>query len=435
MNTSKPNTSSFLRWAALAASLAVATISYAQPVDTSAPVAMEDAPQRLDQGWLYGTVELDDDRVLTGTLRWDEQEAAWTHHFNGDKARPFDLSALDDADREAIESNLPGPRFEINGHVIELVRWLGSEELQPQFFSLEFGHIAELEVRGGERVRLTLRDGSVLDADGGSDDIGADVEVLTGPGQIEVLDWDSISKIRFHAPETAPERFSPYMYGQVQTRNGTFEGFVDWDQDERYPEDELDGDVDGAEQSIRFSTIVSIQNEGESSRVELKDGRTLSMSDTNDVNSENRGIVIYMADMGKVMVPWTAFEKVTYFDPSDNLPSYAEYADYGPINAQVVHNNTTTSGFLVFDLDQQHQGEMLRGKDAAGIQYEIPWRLIERLTPENNTARVLLKSGRSLTLGKDPDVTGSNLGIGVKTDGTSVTFIPWESLSDLKVVH
>ncbi len=432
MKLSKPKNLSPCRGAALIAGLIMTAMSHAQLTET---MATEDNPQQADQGWLYGTVQLDDDREITGSLRWGEQEAAWIHHFNGDKAQPFDLTKLDDDDREAIESNLPGPRFEINGHVVELVRWLGSSQLQPQFFSLEFGHIAELEVVGNDRANLTLRDGTILEVDGGSDDVGADIEIMTAPGQIETLDWDNVSLVRFHAPQSAAARFSPYMYGRVETRNGSFEGFVDWDQDERYPEDELDGDVDGEEQSIRFSAIVSIQNEGESSKVVLKDGRTLSMSDTNDVNSDNRGIVIYMADLGKVVVPWSAFEKVTYFTPPSNLPDYQSFADYDAINAQVTHDGEATNGQLVYDLDQQHEGEMLRGKDATGIQYEIPWRLIERLTPENNTAKLSIKGGRSLTIGKDPDVTGSNLGIGIKTQGNSVKFVPWESVNDLKVAH
>ncbi len=410
----------------------IAAEAAAEATASAPELAVNDNP---DRGHLYGSVELDDGRTLTGTLRWDEQEATWIHHFNGDKAQPFDLSTLDDDDREVIEKNLPGPRFEVNGHVIELARWLGSSKLQPQFFSIEFGHIAEIEMQGGERVTLTLRNGSKLQANGGSDDIGASIEILTEPDLVEELNWKDIKKVRFHAPENPAPAFPDYMYGKVETRSGVFEGFVDWDQDERYPEDELDGDVNGVEQSIRFSAIVSIENQGESSLVTLKDGRVLSMSDTNDVNSENRGIAMYISDVGKVMVPWSSFQKVTYSQAPDSLPRYADFADYGPIGVQVSTDVDTASGELVFDLDHQHQGEMLHGKDTAGLQFEIPWRLIQRLSPgDSNNAQVALKSGLVLNLGKDPDVTGSNLGIAV-IQKAGVKYLAWESVKAIEATN
>ncbi len=395
--------------------------------------SIDSRPANPDRGHIYGTIELDDDSQVTGTIRWGEQEANWIHHFNGDKAEPFDLSQLPDEDRERIEDSLPGPRFEFNGHVIELVRWLGSSDLQAQSFSVEFGQLTQVERLGGERVRLTLRDGSTIEADGGSDDIGADLEVLGESGQVQVIDWRDIEQVRFHPPEADAPTFSPYLYGRVETRSGVFEGFIDWDRDERYPEDELDGDVNGREQAVKFSTIRSITNQGESSLVELADGVTQSMSDTNDVNSENRGIVVHAADLGRVLVPWSAFEKVSFFSAPDDLPRYEEFADAGPIQARVSAAELTAEGQLMFDLDQGHEGEMLRGKDASGLQFEIPWRYIQRLTPqENNTATVTLRSGKTFDLGKDPDVTGSNLGVAI-VQKDRVQYVPWEGLNGIEV--
>ncbi|MEM6573061.1 MAG: hypothetical protein AAF736_02230 [Pseudomonadota bacterium] len=408
-----------------------AAVSADDTAASSSP--MKSAPANPDQGHIYGTVLLDDDSEVTGTIRWGEQEANWIHHFNGDKAEPFDLSQLPDDDRERIEDSLPGPRFEFNGHVIELVRWLGSSDLQAQSFSVEFGQLSQLETLGGDRVRLTLRDGTTLEANGGSDDIGADIEVLGASGQVQQIDWRDIEQVRFHAPEATAPTFSPYLYGRVETRSGAFEGFVDWDRDERYPEDELDGDVDGREQAVKFSTIRTITNQGESSLVELVDGVTQSMSDTNDVNSENRGIVVHAAGLGRVLVPWSAFEKVSFFNAPDNLPRYAEFSDAGPIKARVSGAEGTAEGELMFDLDQGHEGEMLRGKDASGLQFELPWQYIQRVTPqENNTATVTLRSGQVLELGKDPDVTGSNLGIAV-VQKDRVQYVPWEGLNGIEV--
>ena len=62
-----------------------------------------------DSGTIFGTIELDNDQTVTGVMRWGEQESHWIHHFNGDKAEPFDLDLLSSDDREIVEANLPGP--------------------------------------------------------------------------------------------------------------------------------------------------------------------------------------------------------------------------------------------------------------------------------------------------------------------------------------
>ena len=283
-----------------------------------------------DLGLIHGTITLDDDSELTGVMRWGEQEVLWIHHFNGDKAEPFDLSALPDKDREHIEDNLPGPRFEFNGHTIELARWLGSSELRPQPFAIEFGHIDQLVPDGGEHVIVTLRDGSVVHLDGGSDDIDTELEILTAGGSRHEVDWDEIEKVRFHAPDQTTASFPAHLHGVVSTRDGDFTGYVEWDHDERFPEEELDGDDEtGQERSIDFGSILSITSRGASSLVVLTDGTQTVLSGTNDVDADNRGIVVTVPGLGRLDVPWTAFEKVTFSPPAVPPPAYADFAGGG----------------------------------------------------------------------------------------------------------
>ncbi|MEM9529622.1 MAG: hypothetical protein AAGA23_01755 [Pseudomonadota bacterium] len=386
-----------------------------------------------DSGTIFGTIELDNEQTVTGVMRWGEQESHWIHHFNGDKAEPFDLDLLSSDDRETVEANLPGPRFEVGGHVIELVRWLGTSDLQRQSFAVEFGLIREIEPQGGERVKLTLVDGSTIEARGGSDDIGAEIDVMTSTGNVRDVSWDDVERIRFHAPDSAAPAFPQYLYGKVRTRDTTYVGFVDWDQDERYPDEELDGDVDGEERSITFAAIRKIKNLGESSLVTLTDGTELTMSDTNDVNSENRGIIVHMADIGRVLVPWSAFEEVEFTPQPDNLPRYADFASGGPIQARVKGQNQEFSGNLIFDLDHRHQGEMLHGKDEAGVQFQIPWRHITRLVrQEDNRCEVLLRNGQTLALGRDPDVTGANSGVAVQQSGGKARYLAWTDVKEIE---
>lgn len=389
-----------------------------------------------DTGVIFGTIELADDQSITGTMRWGGQESHWVHHFNGDKAEPFDLDSLSREDRQQVEANLPGPRFEVNGHVIELVRWLGRSELQRQAFAVEFGQIRELKP-DGERVTLTLVDGSTIEADGGSDDIGAQVDVMTLAGDIRNVDWDDIRRVRFHAPDQpGSPQFPPYLYGQVKTRDTTYTGFIDWDRDERYPDEELDGEVNGEDRAVTFAAIRSIANQGESSLVTLTDGTELSMSGTNDVNSENRGIIVHTTDTGWVLIPWSTFESVRFQPHPPGLPTYTELGSSEPIKARVKTRSEELTGNLAFDLDQRSRGEMLRGKLESGEQFKIPWRLIERLSPNSdNTCTVTLRSGRALKLGRNPDVTQANAGVAIfDPAGSNSRYVTWDQVTEIQTI-
>lgn len=385
-----------------------------------------------DLGLIHGTITLDDKTELVGVMRWSGQEVLWIHHFNGDKRDPFNLAELPTADRERIEKNLPGPRFNFNGHTVELVRWLGSSELQRQPFGIEFGFISQLEPGRGESVTLTLRDGSTVELDGGSDDIEAKIELLTGDGTRHEVDWDDITLVRFHSPESAVASFPAHLHGIVQTRQGEYEGYIEWDHDERFPDEELDGDdPDGREQSIEFGAIASIVNQGESSLVTLLNGTETVLSDTNDVNSQNRGIVVTVPNLGRVDVPWSAFERARFRPPSSPPPGYAAFSSAGPIQATVyTSEDTNIKGSVIFDLDHRHRGEMVTGHDQTGIEFRVPWQRIVQIEPATGrTSQVTLNNGSKLQLGRDPDVTGSNHGLLITGSGSAPpVYLPWENI-------
>ena len=54
----------------------------------------------------------------------------------------------------------------------------------------------------------------------------------------------------------------------------------------------LNGDENGIEYLVEFSNIANIEKLNRGARVELKDGRSFDLRGSNDVNSENRGIVV-----------------------------------------------------------------------------------------------------------------------------------------------
>lgn len=388
-----------------------------------------------DGGQLYGTVVLRDGGEVSGALRWDGEEVLWIHHFNGRKAGTYDLDQLAARDREAILGRLPGPQLEINGRVVELARWLGGGgELKPQQFGIEFGAIAEVVPGGRDRASIRLRDGSVIEAEGGSNDLGdPDLEVLTGDGARRKIDWDDVERIRFAPAPAGSSRFPTHLYGRVETEIGAFEGFVEWDNDERRADERLDGEVDGVDEEIAFGSIRSIAKEGTGSRVILVDGVSKLMTGTNDVNAENRGIIVTGPEFGQVDIPWSAFQVVTFGRAPDDLPRFQDFAQVGPLRGTAIaRDGNRLTGAVVFDLDQAHQGESLEGR-AGGVLYRIPLRLIAALEPlDHRSTRVELRSGAEVVLGVRNDVTEDNSGLVVRTADGTLTYLPWSDLKRLE---
>ncbi|MEM9305551.1 MAG: hypothetical protein AAGE01_25805, partial [Pseudomonadota bacterium] len=201
---------------------------------------------------IFGTIETEDGKTYTGAISWDGEEAYWVQHFNGRSAYPFDLSAFDADTRDEILDQQPGPQIELGSTTIELVKWFSKPELRPTEIAVEFGAIDRLDVSRG-RVVITLRDGSELISDGGSNDIGADILVLGADGAERDLDWDEIETIVFSEAPAGHPLWPDQLFGAVTTVHGTFDGIMAWDSDERFADEELDGDLpDGEELSIEF---------------------------------------------------------------------------------------------------------------------------------------------------------------------------------------
>ncbi len=129
--------------------------------------------------------------------------------------------------------------------------------------------------------------------------------LLTGAGEIK-LKWDRIDEIRFMStPASIKKTFGAPIYGTVYTEKGDeFRGYIQWDHDERLSVDELDGDNRDGEMSIAFSKIKSIEKEGNGSLVILEGGREFKLRGSNDVNNENRGIIVNVSEFGRVDIPW-----------------------------------------------------------------------------------------------------------------------------------
>ena len=104
------------------------------------------------------------------------------------------------------------------------------------------------------------------------------------------------------------------MRGTVYTEDGDeYKGEICWDDDEEYTWEMLNGEYRDHDFDIEFGLIAEIERESRgSSSVTLKDGRTFRLSGSNDVDDDNKGIIITESNGEEVFVDWYDFEKVVF---------------------------------------------------------------------------------------------------------------------------
>jgi hypothetical protein len=128
------------------------------------------------------------------------------------------------------------------------------------------------------------------------------------------LPWRRIEEVRLHPPADRGGRRefeAARLRGVVLTRSGErHQGLLRWDNDEEHGWEILNGSDRGAAFTIELAKVRSIvQETPRSVEVTLTDGRTLSLSGSNDVGLGNEGIVIELDDGTFRFVDWLQFER------------------------------------------------------------------------------------------------------------------------------
>ncbi len=167
-------------------------------------------------------------------------------------------------------------------------------------FSIAFREIAAIEPEGSRAAQVSLRSGRVVVLSG-TNDVNADMRGLEirPPGQIAVtIEWSALERLDL-TPAPEPPGYERYdggraLRGTVRLKDGTTRtGRVAWDRGERYTFETLDGEADGITYAIPFGAVAAIHPvAGGRAEVRLRDGRTLTLGGTNDVDETNRGIWI-----------------------------------------------------------------------------------------------------------------------------------------------
>lgn len=385
-----------------------------------------------DDGFIYGRVTTEDGDVYEGPLRWGKEEVYWTDMFNASKRENKNLDYLSSRELDRLED-----RYDNNSDLISRfinISWDDDDSRFVHEFSTAFGNLAALRIRSGNRVEVKLKNGDYIEVDGsGYNDIGARITVIDRElGSIR-LSWSNLEKIEFlPTPSTLNEKFGEPLYGTVICELGEFTGFIQWDHDERVGTDVLDGEEDGDDYEIAFDKIKSIERDGYSSSiVTLKSGRELDLRGTNDVDDDNKGIIVTVKGLGRVDIEWEDFDKVTFTQAPDSGPSYSSFASPKKIKGTViVDNGDRHSGEIIYDLDEEYTFELLNG-EKDDTKFIIPFSNIKEIEPRrSDEARITLISGDELVLEDGQDVSDKNLGVLIKTNSDRV-YVPWDRIEKI----
>jgi hypothetical protein len=371
-------------------------------------------------GRICGTIYTRDGESFRGPIRWDKNEAFWDNILDATKRREG--------------SHREGSRREKHVSILGLkITWdeQGSEGQASS--GIQFGYLKSLERRSKNRATLSLKNGDKITFYGSGTDVGSGIReiVIWDPDEGEVnLDWDDIDLVEFE--ECEPDEIiepDKRLYGEIETRRGdTFKGFICWDVDELFYSDILDGEERHRNRKIPFGKIKVIERRSSSSAwVELRNGDKMRLSGTNDVNSGNRGIVIFDPQYGRVTISWDEFDRLEFLDDGDkHLLRYDQFENPKPLYGVVYdEDGDSFQGYIRWDDDETESWERLDG-EYRDLDVDVEFSQIAQIEKRSsNSVLVTLKNGNSFKLSGSNDVNEENKGIYVTTDDGDEIELDW----------
>ncbi len=386
-------------------------------------IGTHDLNAQTNGQFIYGEITTESGDQYEGYMRWGKEEITWHDIFNSTKT-----------DEEMGKSSKKGGSIwgDFDWSISSL--WKDKYKGSNHTFACQFGDIAVLHLRRRNRVDVELKNGSIIQVNGGSNDIGATITMQDYElGQIK-FDWDRIDYITFfQAPSNRIPKYGRLLYGTAETRRGeSYTGFIKWDDDERLADDILDGESRNGDQKVPFENIVSIEKDRGGSLVTFKSGRDIYMDGSNDVSNGNRGIIVYEESVGTIEIPWKYFDKLTFEEPPIG-PTYRNYNMPRALQGSVIsYDGDKHDGQIIFDMDELWDFEILDGEDDY-VKYEIPFRNIKRIIPKNRSfSQIFLRNGMELLLGDTQDVSNSNNGLLIARDPNRKAIrIDWDDIDEI----
>ncbi|MFZ5981839.1 MAG: hypothetical protein ACOYVF_14560 [Candidatus Zixiibacteriota bacterium] len=383
---------------------------------------------------LYGKITTVDGDILEGMIRWDKNEGCWVDILNGDKE--LSKNNLREMDRES-RKNYSSRHKSIKLFGMQII---DSDE-DNIFYSdraqsgIRFGHIKQMEMVDDDAVLLILKSGEEVELENNSTDIGTSIREIViedkDEGEMELV-WDDIESIEFmSAPDTDPSVFGERLYGTLTTRRGEkFSGFVCWDIDELFEDDVLDGNDDNRKRKVKFDKIQAIERYSSSgASVILKSGDEMILRGTNDVDDDNRGIVISDPNLGDVQVEWDDFDRLD-FDKAPNKIGYDRFDGGHPLKGTVyTEDGDSYKGLIRWDNDEEYSWEILDG-NSRDIDFNIEFGNIKQIQKQSyRGAEVTLWDGRTFSLRESNDIDEDNKGIFITADDGDDILVEWDEFN------
>ncbi|MEE9442944.1 MAG: hypothetical protein V3V99_09785 [candidate division Zixibacteria bacterium] len=393
-------------------------------------------PTPAEKGRIYGKIYTDIGDVLEGPIRWDINESSWDDMIDGNKEREKKKS--DRKRRKKYRDRRSSSRIKLFGLTI------GDNDIfytSSRQAAIPFGFIKKLTPISNNGAELLLQNGEEVTIEGSSTDLGTGIREIvietSDEGMLE-LDWYDIDYIEFMDGGDVESDFGEKIYGTVSTdRVGEFTGWIVWDVDESFTKDIIDGRDRRRKRKIKFEQITSIEKiSSQASEITTKEGKTMRLDDSNDVDSGNRGIAIADKNLGRVNVEWDEFERLDIkTPPADAYPSYSDYAKCGRLVGTVYdEDGNEYSGYIRWDDDEEYGWEVLDGS-YRDVEFDIVMRNIKSIEKlSRRGSRVTLWDGRSFKLRESNDVDDDNNGIFIypKDDEDDEIIIEWEDFSRIE---
>ena len=355
--------------------------------------------------YIYGVVHTCGEESYEGFIRWEDEEMYWHDVFNASRVSTDKLF-----NSQHEEKNTKWLDFNWDFSSI----WDNNYNTTAHTFACFFGDIQYLDIGYGQEVTLGLKNGQIIELNGGSNDIGAKLRIEDYELGSVKINWSKVTKIDFKkAPKNAKTPYSIPLYGIVKTkRKGTFEGYIKWDNDERQGDDILNGESQSGDKKIPFKNIKNITKSNSGCDVTMQSGRSIYLSNSNDVDSGNRGVIVYIEGIGNIEIKWSEFKTLNFVDAPNAGPDFSDFKEPQGIYCSIATvDDMIHKGYIVFDLDEMWEPEMLDGSDG-DVKYQIPFGNVKRIEPKNEDyAMVYLNNGKSLLLGNSQDVSDANDGI------------------------
>lgn len=392
----------------------------------TSPVIGQD---HLQQGLLYGKVVTVEDQVIEGVLRWGNEEAFWDDLFISNK--PV---------QETYFAYLSGDELlQLSGNDSESLDWSFWSLWRPKYpegsqsFRCRFGDVKRITVTGEEAAIVEFKSGQQQEVAGGISP-GKELHIYDHDEVERRINWGDIRSVAFSAtPISARASQVRPLYGVVFTTQGAFEGFIQWDAQERLTTDLLDGKSATQKVSLPFSEIEEIRQDGDSSLVTLYSGKQYQLGGGDDVGPGNHDIIVKSMELGHVRIPWEQFRFARFYETAPLMsPAYSEFTPPVAIHGLVTTiAGITYSGRILFDMDEALDLETLEGRKE-DIFYHLPIRNIREITRKNyNVSGVTLRNGDRLFLGQEHDLTDKNWGLLIWEEEDPV-YVRWNSIQTIQ---